>query len=202
MICASIIMVVNKKTCFTFQQISRAQAAAAAAAAKAAFVAVQQQHLTNGGIVPTYNPDIPLFREANSLLAAAGAANNLDSAAAVMAGNDNTSNENHTNTNLLSVTNLATSTPDGNLPTMAMNLTTHAKNSPNNSFVTSDQSESLGQSQTKDSIDLTLPITSTYIKRMKALGLTTGYEHLYGQHAATGFNVSSFIHQFLAQIKS
>ena len=133
-------------------------------------------------------------------MAAAGAANNLDSATAVMAGNDATSGENHTAPNLLSVTNLTSPNPDGNQPTMAMNLTTHAKNNPKNNFVAADQSESLGQSQTKESIDLTLPITSTYIKRMKALGLSTGYEHLYGQHATTGFNVSSFINQFLAHV--
>ena len=123
-----------------------------------------------------------LFREANSLLAASGAVDNLDTASAVMTGNDNTSGEHNTASNLLSVTNLTSPSSDGNQSTTAMNLTINAKNN---------QVESLEQSQAKESIDLTLPITSTYIKRMKALGLSTGYEHLYDQQGNAGFNVST-----------
>ena len=95
---------------FLFQQISRAQAAAAAAAAKAAFVAVQQQHLSNGGLGPAYNPDISLFREANSLLAANGAVDNIESSSAVMDGNDAIPVEHNTGQNVLSVTNLTSPT--------------------------------------------------------------------------------------------
>ena len=123
-----------------------------------------------------------LFREANSLLAASGAVDNLDTTSAVMTGNDSTSGEHNTGSNLLSVTNLTSPSSDGNQSTTAMNLTINAKNN---------QVESLEQSQAKESIDLTLPITSTYIKRMKALGLSTGYEHLYDQQANAGFNVST-----------
>ena len=157
--------------------------------------------MTNGGIGPAYNPDISLFREANSLLAATGGLDNMDSVSTAMAGNDASCSEHNTGPNLLSVSNLTSPNSEGNHPVTAMNLTTNPKNG---------QSESLAQSQSKESIDLTLPITSTYIKRMKALGLSTGYEHLYDQQTSTGFNVSTlktyayfkvrnvfFIHQYV-----
>ena len=138
--------------------------------------------MTNGGIGPAYNPDISLFREANSLLAATGGLDNMDSASTAMTGNDVSCGEHNTGPNLLSVSNLTSPNSEGNHPVTAMNLTTNPKNS---------QSESLAHS--KESIDLTLPITSTYIKRMKALGLSTGYEHLYDQQTSTGSNVSNLL---------
>ena len=140
--------------------------------------------MTNGGIGPAYNPDISLFREANSLLAATGGLDNMDSASTAMTGNDVSCGEHNTGPNLLSVSNLTSPNSEGNHPVTAMNLTTNPKNS---------QSESLAHS--KESIDLTLPITSTYIKRMKALGLSTGYEHLYDQQTSTGSNVSILLFQ-------
>ena len=177
------------------QQISRAQAAAAAAAAKAAFVAVQQQHLNNGGMGPTYNTDNPLFREANSILAAAGVTNNMDHVSTLIT-NNATVNEGNTVTNLLAVNNPSVTNADVTSPLMAMNLTTNTK-SPTENFMSTGQGEIIGQSQPNGNIDLTLPITSTYLKRMKALGLTTGYESLYGQHSAL-FNVSNSIHSFIS----
>ena len=70
---------------------------------------------------------------------------------------------------------------------MAMNLTTNAKSLQD----TLTAAAHVEQPQTKEgSIDLTLPITSTYLKRMKALGLSGGYENLYGQNNAL-FKVST-----------
>ena len=78
---------------------------------------------------------------------------------------------------------------------MAMNLTTNGKG-PTENMVCTDHTATLAPPQTKDgNIDLSLPITSTYLKRMKALGLTTGYESLYGHHS-TIFNVSNLIYCF------
>ena len=148
--------------------------------------------MTNGGIGPAYNPDISLFREANSLLAATGGLDNMDSASTAMAGNDASCGEHNTGPNLLSVSNLTSPNSEGNQPITAMNLTTNPKNG---------QSESLAQSQSKESIDLTLPITSTYIKRMKALGLSTGYEHLYDQQTSTGFNVSTLANMDISRLE-
>ena len=172
------------------QQISRAQAAAAAAAAKAAFVAVQQQHLGSGGLGQAYSPDIPLFRDANTLLAAAGVSHHMDPIGTALAGAVNTVDSSNEG-NLHSISSGSVSSAEGASPLMAMNLSTNTKIQRDN-LTLSDAAENIhGRTHTKDgNIDLSLPITSTYLKRMKALGLSGGYENLYGQHGAL-FNVST-----------
>ena len=93
--------------------------------------------------------------------------------------------------NLHSISSGSVSSAEGASPLMAMNLSTNTKIQRDN-LTLSDTAENIhGRTHTKDgNIDLSLPITSTYLKRMKALGLSGGYENLYGQHGAL-FNVST-----------
>ena len=125
--------------------------------------------------------------EANTLLAAAGVATNMDPIPTIITNNAIT--EHNADVNLLAGTNTSISNVDGHSPMMAMNLTTNTKG-PQEICSVREQTEHFGQPQTKDgNIDLSLPITSTYLRRMKALGLPYRYGNLYGQHN-TLFHVS------------
>ena len=174
---------------FVLKHISRAQAAAAAA--KAAFVAVQQQHLNHGGIGPIYDPEIPLYREANTLLAAAGVTNSVGPIPTAVT-NNSIATDYNADVNLMTGANISLSSLDGPSPLLAMNLTTNSKGSREKCSV-KEQPENFGHSQANDSnIDLTLPITSTYLRRIKALGFPTRYRNLSAEDNSL-FHVSKLV---------
>ena len=137
----------------------------------------QKQHLTNGTpAATTYHPNIALLRDANTLLAASSTAvGNLDNGI-------NAKLNNKTNGAFLVDTGASTCNAGNDMQFGAMNLTTNTKTPP-----ILQETEKDG---TKMDIDLTLPITSTYLRRMKALGLSTGFEHIYGHPNVTLSNVS------------